>query len=240
MAGHRKGAGATQAEPQSGVISSLVAKGTGGERVSVYLDGRRMFDLSAAVVVEADLRKDEFLTEERIAALLQQDEPNRAREAALRFLARRELPKRELGKKLSSYGVSEEVVASTLAWLEGLGYVDDRRFAGAYAAEKLKAGWGRQRVVSELVGKGVDRDLLKDEAWAELLNSRGIVEDLGQLISQVRRRFGGQLVTDPAGAKRRISGYLARRGHDWQTIGSVLRTVLASEDQSDRDTWPDT
>jgi regulatory protein len=239
MAGNKKRTEPEPAYPLSGVITSLAAKGANAERVSVYLDGRRMFDLSASVAVGADLHKDEFLTEERVAALLEQDEPQRAREAALRLLARKELPKRELGKRLTSSGVSEKVVASTVAWLEELGYLDDQRYAAAYAAEKLKAGWGRQRVVSELVRRGVERELLTVDAWGELLEQRGIVEDLQQVIDLVKRRFGGQIEADPAAAKRRISGFLARRGHDWQTIGSVLRAVSKNEDPSERVTWPD-
>jgi regulatory protein len=201
--------------------------------VAVYLDGRHALDLSAMVASDARLHKDDVLTEERQRALLKEDEPYRAREAALRMLGRREMSGRELANKLSGAGFSEGAAAQTVEWTRERGYVDDRRFAAAYAADRLKAGWGRQRIMSELVRKGIDRGELSGEAWNELLRTRGAADDIEQLVGLVRRRFGGQLRADPESAGRRINGFLARRGHDWDTVAAVLKAVKEDVDPDD-------
>ena len=43
----------------------------------------------------------------------------------------------------------------------------------------------------------------------------------------VRRRFGAQFATDADAAERRLTGYLARRGYDWETIARVSRELRA-------------
>jgi len=202
-----------------------VAKGDQGQRIAVHVDGRAAFDLDAGIVTRGDLRRGCFLSEERQLALLQEDEPYRARQAALGALSRRELSGHDVAVRLRRAGLREPVVEETLRWLGEHGYVDDRRFASAYARERLKAGWGRQRIASELVKHGVDRELLTGDGWTGLVEGEQ-PQDVDALVALVRRRFRGQVGADPVGAKRRMVGFLARRGHDWETIGKVTRRVL--------------
>jgi regulatory protein len=232
------GAGRRRDKPlelRTGAITALSSKGASGERVAVYVEGQYAFDLSATVVVGAGLHKDKELTEERQRELLQEDEPNRAREAAFAMLTRREMSARELTGKLSTQGISETAASTTVEWLSANGYVDDRRFAAMFAADRLKAGWGRQRIVSELMRKGIDRDTLTGDGWAELLEARGVTDSTEQVVALVRRRFASQLDSDPVGAKNRISGFLSRRGHDWDTISAVLKALKQGADTVDGD-----
>lgn len=215
----------TPQELRVGRITSLAVKGAQSGRVSVYLDGQHAFDLDAVVAAEAGLRMDDVLTEERQAALLLADEPFRAREAGLSMLARREFSAGEIADRLRRTGFGEGAVGDTVAWLEERGYVDDRRFVAAYAADRLKAGWGRQRIVSELLRRGVDREVLAGDECGGLLERHGSADGMEQILALVKRRFAGQLSSDPAGAKRRIGGFLARRGHDWETISAVWRAL---------------
>jgi regulatory protein len=233
----RKGRAAL--ELRTGVVTALTVKGAGGERVGVYLDGRHAFDLSAAIATQADLRKDELLSEERQSALLRSDEPYRAREVALDVLARRELCSGEVATRLLRAGISEGVASATIGWLEERGYVDDRRFVVAYAADRVKAGWGRRRIVGELIRKGLERDMVAGEALNALLGQQGVVDAVEQVLPLVTRRFAGQLISEPEDARRRISGYLARRGHDWETIAAVLRALQPGEDAADAASLPE-
>lgn len=217
-------------ELRTGIITALSVKGTSGERVAVYMDGARVFDVSAVVAQNAGLRKDEELTRERQVELLREDEPYRAREAALGLLGRRDLPSAELASRLRDRGISEEQAEATVAWLSELGYVDDGRYAAAYMSAKINAGWGRRRIASELYQKGIDRATV-DESWRACAEEGQDADVCQQLIDLVHKRFGRQLISDPDGARRRISGFLARRGHDWDTIAEVL-SVLKQGDES--------
>jgi regulatory protein len=208
----------------------LVAKGAQGERIGVYLDERFAFDLAALIVEAVDLHQGDALTEELEASLLERDLPYRAQNLAMGVLSHRELCRGEVATRLRRAGFADGVVADTLSWLQERGYVDDRRFAAAYAAERLRAGWGKQRIVGELLRKGVEREVVSGEALGELIDGQGTAEQAESLLALVKRRFGSQMAVDPEGAKRRIAAFLARRGHDWDAIGRITR--LLSEESS--------
>jgi regulatory protein len=136
--------------------------------------------------------------------------------------------------KLRRSGFADHVTEQTLSWLQTQGYLDDRRFAASYAAEKLRSGWGRRRIVAELGRKGIPRSLVEGDAWDELLPGLDTAVDTEALVGLVERRFGRQLEDDPDGARRRIAGFLSRRGHDWDEITRIVRLVAegAGREQS--------
>jgi regulatory protein len=215
----------TPPEPvRDGVITSLVAKRGRAERIAVYLEGSRAFDLAAALVDKAGLRVGVVLTEEAQRRLAQEDAPFRARERALALLALRDRSRREIETRLETAGFEREVIAATVAWLQGLEYVDDARFAAHFTAEKAKSGWGPARIKAELLRKGVDRRVVEEELGSEA-DSNMAAEGLETVTALARRRFGRQFNENPATAERRLAGFLARRGYDWDTIRAVTRVL---------------
>jgi regulatory protein len=231
---------------RDGTVTALVAGKGQGERVAVHLDGRRAFDLAVTVADRAGLRAGATLTAMQQQALIEEDAPYRARERAVRLLGLRDRSRREIDARLRQAGFAPEVVAATLDWLAGLGYVDDGRFARTYAAEKQRSGWGPRRIRSELAAKGVERSIVEEVVapW-ERPESEAALEPEGgddgpppagaetdrrgggvpAAEAMARRRFGGQFRTDPAAAERRLAGFLARRGYGWETIARVARTL---------------
>lgn len=218
---------------QDGVITALVARRGQAERVTVHLDGRRAFDLASAVVDRAGLRAGALLEAGRQQELVGEDAPYRARARALRLLGLRDRSRRDTAARLRLAGFEPAVVGETLEWLAGFGYLDDRRFAGAYVAEKQRGGWGARRIRAELAAKGVERSIV-DEVLAALeeIGSAGSGEGDSALEITVRKRFAGQFAADPPAAERRLAGFLARRGYDWEAIGRMIR-MLRTEASSD-------
>jgi regulatory protein len=213
---------------QDGIVTALVARRGQAERVAVHLDGRRAFDLSPMVADGAGLRVDDLLTAERQQELVDEDAPYRARERALRLLGLRDRSRREVEMRLRQAGFEPGVAGQTVEWLAGLGYLDDGRFAAAYMAEKQRGGWGPRRIRAELAAKGVERSAV-DEAVAALEDAESGASAKGDsaLEDVIRRRFGGQFAADPVGTERRLAGFLARRGYDWDTIGRMTRMLRA-------------
>ncbi len=209
------------------MITSLAVRRGRGDRTVVGVDGASEFELSSVLVEKAGLRVGLFLTEEQRERLVREDEPYRARSRALHLLAVRDRSRREVETRLRGLGFGQEAIADTTAWLEGLGYLDDQRFAQRYAAEKLRAGWGPMRVSAELARKGVERGLVHEAVEGEGDNTQAALEGSEALMALVRRRFGAQFATDVDAAERRLAGYLARRGYDWETIARVSRELRA-------------
>jgi regulatory protein len=213
--------------PVEGAVTALLPKRGAADRVAVYLEGKRAFEVGASVVAAFSLSVGDRISATERERLLGADAPFRARETALRVLTARDRSRQEVRLRLRRAEFAPELVEETIAWLVDRGYVDDSRFASLYAAEKARGGWGKHRIASELARKGVSRNVI-----GEVLEELSSGDDqagagVGPLVELARRRFGSQLATDPSGAARRVAGFLGRRGYDWDTIRSVLRELQA-------------
>ncbi len=186
------------------------------------------FDLAATVVEHARLHAGDLLTGEMQERLVAQDAPYRAREKALGLLAVRERARREVELRLQAAGFDPEVISDCVAWLLHLDYLNDERFAVRYFAEKLQVGWGDQRIRAELLRKGVERAVVETVLDAAREDSRAEADGMEAVLALARRRFARQFAGDPKTAERRLAGFLARRGYDWDAVRAVAR-VLRSE-----------
>jgi regulatory protein len=211
-----------------GVITSLTQKKGSCDRVAVYIDGLRAFDVAACVADQANLHAGDVLTTVAQEHLLREDAPYRARERALGLLARRDRSCHEMDERLRTAGFEPAVVAGTVAWLRDLDYLNDARFSAGYVSAKLKCGWGKRKIGSELLSKGVDRRLVDEALGADESSGDSAAEGMEAVMGLVRRRFGTQFQSDPEGAKRRVAGFLGRRGYGWDTIHAVTR-ILSDE-----------
>lgn len=223
---------------RAGTITGLVVRGEQGQQVAVHIDDGFAFCLAADVAGEAGLRMGQYLSVEDLASLWQANQPHAARQYALGVLSRRDSSGHEVGLKLRQQAFSDEVVEATLAWLEEHRFVDDRRYSIAYAEQRLSAGWGRALIVRELLKKGIARELLAGEAWDELVGPDYEDDGVEAAVALARRRFRGQLRANPERTRRRLAAFLARRGHDWETIRRVTRQIMDeirsdAEDRSD-------
>jgi regulatory protein len=207
------------------VITALTPRSGRADRVAVRLEGGRVLELATTVVDSAGLRTGDLLMAEEQERLLAEDAPHRARSRSLRLLALRDRSRREVELRLRKLGFDAEVVADTVEWLEGLGYLDDGRFAASYAEARLRAGWGEARVRAELKRAGVDRVLVERALEVDGPNSQAANGGADSLLAAARRRFGAQFAADPEAAERRLAGFLIRRGFDWEAVGRVARVL---------------
>jgi regulatory protein len=158
------------------------------------------------------------------------DSPNndpleRAREAALALLSRREHSRRELARKLRRKGHSRDDIEALLSRLEEAGLVSDERYARLFVTDKLAVNpLGRRRIVRELLLKGIDAQAAGravDEVYRDReIDERGLAERLA------RKRAASLRALGPAAARRRLAGYLARRGFESGVVADVIREVL--------------
>jgi regulatory protein len=143
-----------------------------------------------------------------------------ALECALDLLARRDHGEEELRRKLRRRGFAEGEIDETLGRLREKGYVDDRRYAATFADSAARSGKAvGERLVQELRRRGIPREIAAEAAAGAAGNHDG-----GMLLRElIRRRFSGY---DHGSAepreKRRVIGYLLRRGFDFSVVARIL------------------
>ena len=135
----------------------------------------------------------------------------RARNSAMRLLARREHSRAELRGKLVDRGFENDSVEELLQGLEDQDLLSDERFAMSLIASRAETGYGPKRIDLELRNRGVSEELAREAlAKAEV--------DWGQQVTdQVARKFGSDPAqTFPEWARR--ARYLERRGFGQDAI----------------------
>ncbi|MBR5611166.1 MAG: RecX family transcriptional regulator [Bacteroidales bacterium] len=80
--------------------------------------------------------------------------------------SRREYCSADIREKLKRYLLSEEVVEEILSSLQRDKYLDDSRYAAAFARDKASlSGWGAKKIEYALRRKGVASEVIKGAIW---------------------------------------------------------------------------
>lgn len=162
------------------------------------------------------------------------NEPRRPKRStydrALDMLESRARAVDELRRLLIKKGEPLAEVDDAIVRLQRAGVLDDANFARQLTRSKaMGAGLSRRRIAQELTRRGVTRDI-STEAIDEVFAEEGIDENAS--IERVARKKLRTLTRlDAATQRRRMFGFLARRGYDSDDIQRVLRLLLESEEE---------
>jgi regulatory protein len=154
------------------------------------------------------------------------DEPDplqRAKAHALRLLAARARSEQEIRARLARAGLAE-VADAVVAWLGGLGYLDDRAFAAARARSLLRPGrLGPRLAERRIVAAGVDGpDARAAVAEALLAAGGGSGGELALCRALAERRAGGDPAALDERARARLARFLLGRGFSGAVVAQVV------------------
>jgi regulatory protein len=114
------------------------------------------------------------------------------------------------------------VIETVMEHLFRLGYVDDKKFACQWAASRARLqGHGRHRIGQELRQKGVDREAIR-EALDEAVPLDG-ERETARTVAEKKLRTMKNL--EPEARKRRLAGFLERKGFPHEIIWDILRAI---------------
>jgi len=151
-----------------------------------------------------------------------------AKRDLMRMLSMRPASSARLLQKLADKGHSTEVAAAALARMQELGLQDDEEYAEIYTRSKWRQSkWGPARIKMELKAQGLPRGAiskgLKSVFDSEDPSDSGINGDFLALLLQESEKQVKLTVSMPKETRRRrIIGWLQRRGHGWDTIRWVV------------------
>lgn len=202
----------------AGTITTLTLQKRDKERVNVFIDDQ--FAFAVTTLVAAGLRKGQYLSDAEIETLKQGDERDKAYNRALRFLGIRPRSQVEIERYLTEKGYTEDVIEDVVNRLSERQYLDDEAFARFWLEnrEQFKPR-GERALRYELRQKGVadriiDTILINldedDMAWAAIEGKLQRWQNLPEL--ELRKK---------------ITGFLARRGFGYEVIDTVFRRAMA-------------
>jgi regulatory protein len=189
-------------------------------QVVVEVDGARFASLPQPVVNDLQLVTGIQLSPERLAALTQAADTEAAHNVALRTLAVRGRSTYELKRRLREKGHSSRSIDVVVTRLESSGLLDDREYSVHFAEVRSGRGFGPARLSADLQRRGVARPVA--EAAVQEALDRTAFDVMETARALVRKRWRTVETLSPAAQRRRLSGYLRRRGFNLSLIRDVL------------------
>jgi regulatory protein len=197
----------------AGIITALKFQKRNKERVNVYLDGEYAFGLDA--VEAAHLHKGQVLSDAEIAVLKTQDEHNRAFNQALRFLSYRPRSRLETERYLRDKSLPETVIDDVISRLERSQYLDDEAFARFWVENREQfRPRGERALRYELRQKGISDAIITD-----VLGNLDDEAAAWHAVEGRLRRWAGLPAEE---FRRKVAGYLSRRGFGYDTVSVIL------------------
>jgi regulatory protein len=145
-------------------------------------------------------------------------ELSRAKKYSFRLLAIRARSKEELKKRLNKKGFDKQVTEKVIAYLEDLGYLNDREFARTWVrSRQLTHPLGISALKYKLKTKGISEDIV-----GEVLEDYDLSQErsLALILAQKQlRRYQGH---NREKCRQRLYAFLKRRGFEHELILELL------------------
>ena len=207
----------------------------------LFLDGEPFVVIYAVLVENFGLRIGLQIKPEIIEKLIAADEVMRAKNYALRLLREetdsdagdeaedshptvrsKTYTKSGMEQRLKQEGFSEEAVETAVEELIDSGHIRDRKYAENWVVRRQKSNpRGKTLLKHELLDRGVDRETV------EQVVAKVETEDEAVLALQIAQKRVKQYRQLPVHvAKRRLHGFLARRGFGSDIVRRVLEQIF--------------
>ncbi len=208
------------------VVTALVPDPRGSGGFTVHLDGASFALVAAADVRSLGLEVGGELGGAAVAEIERRSEVFAARAAALRILAYRALPSREIQRRLVRKGHTPPVAAEAGGALVAAGLINDEEFARHFARTRARRfRYGPARLARELRRLGIG------EREAERAVTGALADDGVDPAVLLREAAAKKLATlgdlDPRERRQRLKTYLLRRGFAPSDVIQVVKAALA-------------
>jgi SOS response regulatory protein OraA/RecX len=142
---------------------------------------------------------------------------------AIRQLARRGMSRWELEQLLTKREIDPEVFGPELDRLESLGVIDDASLATSLAfTQHSRKGLGRTAIEQELKRRHIDPELI-ESALADI----GDDDELERATELAVKRIGQLAAYDDETVRRRLHGFLARKGYSSDVVRRAMEAAFA-------------
>ena len=188
---------------------TAIERKRGSRRVTLRVDHCQTVPLSTEVLALLRLRAGDELTEQRLKEVREAQARHEAISSALRLLSYRQRSERELRDRLARKRVPQPLCDEVIARLRELSLIDDEAFALSYVqARDQTSPRGRRLLAQELRTKGIPRRAIEGPLAG--------VDESGAAYRAAARRARSLAPQTHADFRRRLGGFLLRRGFDYE------------------------
>ena len=202
-------------------ITALEPQTNNPERINLFVDGRFLLGVNAAIVLQMGLRLEQELSPDQLEQLRSEEVEQQAVDRALNYLSYRPRSREEVRRYLRRKETPPEIIEAALARLDRLDFVNDRTFAGFWIESREQfSPRGARALKNELRLKGVERDVVDELVDDELDEERALRAGRKKAISLVNVPE-----IDYATFRNRLGSFLQRRGFGYEVATKTVRTL---------------
>lgn len=205
----------TKSEVRSMIIQELKPSKRARDRWLAVLEDGSVLRVSRNQIADFALYAGRELSEEEADRLLEAIENENFRSYALRVVTETPKSRNMLLKLLGEKNCQPERAGEIADWLEGIGLLNDGRYAADVVELYARKGYGKRKIRDELYRRGVPREL-----WDEALEQIEEEDSAAAIDAFLEKKLKGS--HEPKDVKR-ASDALARRGFSWPEISDALR-----------------
>lgn len=196
-----------------GTVTALEPQVKRQNRFSLYIDDH--FAMGLSINVAATVRKGQEMSRIDLETLLAAEQLEEARNKALSFLAVRPRSEREIRQRLMQKKYPEDIINQVIARLGDVKLVDDRDFAKFWVESREGFKPRSKRALQyELRQKGVSAE--------EITRATKKVDEGDSAYRAAHTKALRFKDLDVKVFREKLSGFLARRGFDYQTTRKAV------------------
>ena len=139
---------------------------------------------------------------------------------SLRLLNKRDYTEKEISDKLNKRNQNEKEINEIVGYLKERHFIDDSRYARNYLYFRLKRGYGKKRVVRELLNKGIRDDLIEDVLKLENEKTEEVFLKKLELLKGKKNK------------RKKLFDFMYRRGFDSDKIIELLSKYEVKDNEN--------
>lgn len=198
-------------------ITAIKLQKRNHQRVNIYLNDEFAFGL--ARIVASWLQVGQKISEEKIAALLAEDEIECAYQRALKLFDYRDRSEREVRQKLADHDIDNGTIEAVIQRLTKGEIINDKRFAEQWIANRTEFRPRSQRALRyELKQKGVSEGIIS--------NALGMVDDEKACYDAAHKQWRKYKGLEWSEFRKRMVAFLARRGFRYQIANQTTERIF--------------
>lgn len=191
-------------------------------RKNIFFDDGSVFGVSEDVFLSIPIKIGDIISDQKLNDILESESKSKVYNSAINLLSYRMRSKSELNERLIRKGYSKDIITDVINILELKGYIDDEKFAIAFAKEKVKNKLiGPNALKFEISSHNLDLDLVDKtiDSIYEMFPQEMIINRL------IAKWKVGSSIKNDLHAKSKVINRLKNKGFYWVNIENVINAI---------------
>jgi regulatory protein len=191
------------------------------KRSRIYLDGDFAFVLYKGEIREYKIAVGKEISPSAYDEVMTVVLPKRDKLRAMNLLQKKDYTEKQLRDKLSDGDYPQEFIDDAIAYVKSFNYIDDERYARDYISYHM-ATRSRNRIVQDLAGKGISKDVYQDILEELYQDDEGAeIEQIKKLL--VKKHYDPDITEFED--KQKIMAFLMRKGYNSSDIRRAMENM---------------